>query len=322
MPEYSLTSLQQLHRGTGHISSLIPAMAFDTDKFIMEIQNRPAIWDSTDPVYMDRYKKSASWEEIVEIFGGAELDTEQKKQQGLLLLTKWRGLRSSYSRESRRQKKIMSGSVDRRSEYVYFKPLQFLQKVSSIRDTSEQNEIEDNGYIEGVKTSENQLASEPAQDKPIERKSYKKKRKPVNESDPFVVTLQKSIDTRERQQKEESDEDRMFLLSLLKTLKTVPQERKMSTKIKIMSILNEATQNYNAYSSSPRHHVENYEYSNKRVKSQEASPPILKRLSSSYDCQYSQPPLPPNDPLRTPVASPATSYMSNNSDSMVDLYNN
>lgn len=41
----------------------------------------------------------------------------------------------------------------------------------------------------------------------------------------------------------DDDEDRLFLLSMLSTLKSVPASKKMSTKIKLMTVLDEATRN-------------------------------------------------------------------------------
>lgn len=43
--------------------------------------------------------------------------------------------------------------------------------------------------------------------------------------------------------KGDDDEDRMFLLSMLSTLKRIPVSKKMSTKIKLMTVLDEATRN-------------------------------------------------------------------------------
>lgn len=48
---------------------------------------------------------------------------------------------------------------------------------------------------------------------------------------------------RSKKFKGDDDEDRMFLLSMLSTLKSIPASKKMSTKIKLMTVLDEATRN-------------------------------------------------------------------------------
>lgn len=40
-------------------------MSFDTEKIIIEIQNRPCIWDSSSNEYSDRNLKIKGWDEIV-----------------------------------------------------------------------------------------------------------------------------------------------------------------------------------------------------------------------------------------------------------------
>ncbi|CAH2000780.1 unnamed protein product [Acanthoscelides obtectus] len=109
---------------------------FDTEKFIIDIQNRPSIWDSSSADYSNRDLKKKCWEEIVDLYGGEGQTVEQKKDLGLVLQKRWKSIRSCYAREVKRQKNLKSGSgaTNRKSEYIYFKQLQFLQKVVAIRE--------------------------------------------------------------------------------------------------------------------------------------------------------------------------------------------
>lgn len=50
-------------------------MSFDTEKIIIEIQNRPCIWD-----YSDRNLKIKGWDEIVNIFKEKDEMTNQEKK--------------------------------------------------------------------------------------------------------------------------------------------------------------------------------------------------------------------------------------------------
>jgi hypothetical protein len=54
---------------------------FDTELFILEIE-RPAMWNSTLKQYSDKDVRKAVWDEIVQKFGGEELDVEEKKKLG------------------------------------------------------------------------------------------------------------------------------------------------------------------------------------------------------------------------------------------------
>lgn len=56
-------------------------MSFDTERFIVEIQNRPSLWDSATKDYSDRNLKIKCWGEIVHLFKeNAEMTIEEKKQ--------------------------------------------------------------------------------------------------------------------------------------------------------------------------------------------------------------------------------------------------
>lgn len=147
-----------------------------------------------------------------------------------MLQKRWKGIRSSYTRELKRQKHVKSGSVanNRKSEYIHFQHLTFLQNVVTIRDTPEEEE-------EVWSTEE---VGEPP------KKIMKKKSKPhiAGDDESLGRTLSNSIELIQRLERAEEDEDRMFLLSLHSTLKGLPRNRKMETKIKILTILNEASE--------------------------------------------------------------------------------
>ena len=56
--------------------------SFDTELFIMEIEQRPALWNSGIKEYSDKNIRKTLWEEIVQKFGGVEQDVEEEKQLG------------------------------------------------------------------------------------------------------------------------------------------------------------------------------------------------------------------------------------------------
>lgn len=59
-------------------------MDFDTEKFILEIKERPAIWDSKCADYADRNKKLKCWEEMINIYAKEDDTSEEKKELGKL----------------------------------------------------------------------------------------------------------------------------------------------------------------------------------------------------------------------------------------------
>jgi hypothetical protein len=52
---------------------------FDTKLFILETEERRALWYSILKEYSDKNVRKAMWEEIVQKFGGEELDVEETK---------------------------------------------------------------------------------------------------------------------------------------------------------------------------------------------------------------------------------------------------
>lgn len=158
------------------------------------------------------------------------------------LQKRWKNLRGCYIREVKRQKEIKSGSGagSRKSEYVYYKQLRFLQKVVAIRDADVKEESTDNSRNEEAQTQDTENNVEKRSRK---RKRFQTKQQSIqNETDPLVEVLNKSTEKREQHEKSEDDEDKMFLLSLLTSLKSVPPKKKMTLKINIMSLINEVMQ--------------------------------------------------------------------------------
>lgn len=150
-----------------------------------------------------------------------------------MLQKRWKSIRSCYAREVKRQKNLKSGSgaTNRKSEYIYFKQLQFLQKVVAIREEG----------VEEENSESTEVGERPKQ-------KVTNKRKLTVDDDPFVQALNNSIEQRRRETIEqglretaEVDEDRLFLLSLLSTLKNLPPQVKMATKIKMLTLLNDAS---------------------------------------------------------------------------------
>ena len=55
-------------------------MSFDTERFIVEIENRPCLWNSASKDYSDRNLKIKCWDELVIIFQEKEEMSNQEKR--------------------------------------------------------------------------------------------------------------------------------------------------------------------------------------------------------------------------------------------------
>lgn len=238
-----------------------------------------------------------------------------------MLQKRWKSIRSCYAREVKRQKNIKSGSgaTNRKSEYIYFKQLQFLQKVVAIREEGVEEE-----------NSENTEVGERPKQKVIN------KRKLTVDDDPFVQALNNSIEQRRRETTEqrlretaEVDEDRLFLLSLLSTLKNLPPQVKMATKIKMLTLLNDAsgfsgnTSEINAGGRMVSH--ENYHpgYSTQRQVLATEYPGPSYRTNTNYQKEtITNSPNSPYNSMNTMTyaSSPSDTNDSQDSEPLMDLY--
>lgn len=230
-------------------------------------------------------------------------------------------IRSCYAREVKRQKNIKSGSgaTNRKSEYIYFKQLQFLQEVVAIREEGVEEE-----------NSENTEVGERPKQKVIN------KRKLTVDDDPFVQALNNSIEQRRRETTEqrlretaEVDEDRLFLLSLLSTLKNLPPQVKMATKIKMLTLLKDAsgfsgsTSEINAGGRMVSH--ENYHpgYSTQRQVLATEYPGPSYRTNTNYQNEtITNSPNSPYNSMNTMTyaSSPSDTNDSQDSEPLMDLY--
>lgn len=122
-------------------------------------------------------------------------------------------MRTSFGRELKRQKNYGAG-IGRKSEYKHYKQLIFLTNVMNIVEKESDEEAEYVHY------DDNQIKVNSALS--IEHNN-----------------VDKLMDEDILSDREE-DEDRLFLLSLHKTLQRIPKHKKIAIKIKMLSVLNEA----------------------------------------------------------------------------------
>ncbi|XP_051171497.1 uncharacterized protein LOC127288217 isoform X2 [Leptopilina boulardi] len=233
---------------------------FDTERFISEIEKRPAIYNTNCDEYNDRTAKLAAWDEVCQVMirNWPTLSDEERIVEEKNLRGKWRNIRDYFMKELKVQNlKNLAGSAGRkRKRYTYFDQLQFL--MPSI----ENKQRRENNYVNHCKTEE----SEGEADNPVfddyemsgneagTSKDYVQavnssgnyRLLPVRYSKPMCETSIAPFDNEfqdmisnngQRSMIEEEDYDKMFLLSLLPILRQIPENKKLDVRIQMQQIL-------------------------------------------------------------------------------------
>ncbi|GBM46616.1 hypothetical protein AVEN_95610-1 [Araneus ventricosus] len=84
----------------------------NTEDFILEVERKPAIWDSRIEVYSNKIEKQNSWSDILKN-SISEFEGKPVGKQNVLVTIaqkKWKSIRSCYTRELQKKKCIKSGS--------------------------------------------------------------------------------------------------------------------------------------------------------------------------------------------------------------------
>lgn len=55
---------------------------FDTERFIIEVENRRGLWDLASNDYSNKDVKRQLWLEVVDIFGGESMEDKEKVELG------------------------------------------------------------------------------------------------------------------------------------------------------------------------------------------------------------------------------------------------
>ncbi|CAH2241388.1 uncharacterized protein LOC120626736 [Pararge aegeria] len=231
---------------------------FDTERFIEEIKNRPPIWDTNSDGYSNRELKKQSWAEVIRIFGGEDLSPTKRRFMQITLQRKWKGIRGCFTRELRRQGNVKAG-IDpgvRKSEYTHFQQMQFLRNVVTRRPGNNEHLYYEEpttppAIIKQENSNDGDNSSSKLDDDDHEdycqledAQSDFSKLEEINvefdRTDP-LRDVERLKAKKPRYDSMTDDDDLLFLLSMLKTLKRVPVKKKMATKMNIMAVLDEAT---------------------------------------------------------------------------------
>ncbi|XP_050669253.1 uncharacterized protein LOC126968331 isoform X4 [Leptidea sinapis] len=169
-----------------------------------------------------------------------ETDIVEHELPGMTLQKRWKNLRDCFTRELRRLKDVKSGSAaKRKSHYTYFNQLLFLRSVldtnaieNSLEEASQENE--------SARSSD--LETQQSASKSLRTKRKKKIPNEESDTDPLISVLHKAIATIEKT--DDSNCDRLFLLSLLDRFQNIPAVMKTKAKMEIMEIIEKYQPNY------------------------------------------------------------------------------
>ncbi|XP_063390885.1 uncharacterized protein LOC134676424 [Cydia fagiglandana] len=200
-------------------------MDFDTEGFIMEVQNRPAIWNTKCVEYNDRELRLQAWNELVDMYGGDhDMSRAERKQLGVHLRKKWRNVRDCFVKVHKAKTK---GCDDKKKiHYAHYDNLLFLAETVS------------GNTVFNVADFKNETHND--EDDPLSVVRLKKRRNidPLESGDSALNKKEKTQE-RERNMAEE-EEDRMFFLSLVKEFNKIPEYSRIQAKIDLLQVIKDA----------------------------------------------------------------------------------
>ncbi|XP_059059401.1 uncharacterized protein LOC131852701 [Achroia grisella] len=233
---------------------------YDPERLIDEVKKRPGIWDFEDLEYRAKNGRHKLWNEIVTelMQNDVKLSKSEMRELELQLQKKWKSIRDCFQ-------KYIANPNRTRKPYIYFKHLQFLLKNQSI---PENNEGEASSESDEVLKPNRATSSwrckrklkigkeedQSSEDDNEEIGNHEESREYSNDDVDVLVTSKipkinkpdefafASVDTSTKT--EPDDSDRLFLLSLLPHLKTIPEELRLNVKMELMQVLQNA--NYTA----------------------------------------------------------------------------
>ncbi|XP_076179004.1 uncharacterized protein LOC143152591 [Ptiloglossa arizonensis] len=220
---------------------------FDTETFVELVRDRPALWDVRSEEYADKIKKKECWLEIFRVMvkNFDNFSVETKERTSAKIQRKWKSLRNCFTRELTKQKSEKTGAgASNRKKYVYFDILTFLIPALTDKSTSsylltETDEDKASSVRDKDRDGETTMGKERDREKETAFPGLKRKR---NETDDFLQdfseTPKRSSKRRTQHENLPEDDDKLFLISLHKDLKSIPAERKLMAKAELIQVLN------------------------------------------------------------------------------------
>ncbi|XP_049871992.1 uncharacterized protein LOC126370913 [Pectinophora gossypiella] len=234
---------------------------YDPDRLIEEVKKRPGIWNYEDVNYRTAVTRHELWNEVVRqlLQPNVKVNKSEMRELVLQLQKKWKSIKDSFI-------KYIQNPNRTKRPYIYCKQLQFLLKNESTAQETEgavggaSSESDDGAKprkqawrstkkrLQLVKDEEQTSEDDNDTDYQEPSVSYSndegdslplkipRNSKTVDEF-AFANVDSKSVDL--------EDADKMFLLSLLPHLKSIPEELRLNAKMELLQVLRNANFNCN-----------------------------------------------------------------------------
>nr|XP_026488019.1 uncharacterized protein LOC113394804 [Vanessa tameamea] len=228
----------------------------DPEKLIKAIKTRPALYNKNDKLYHSHRKhKEKIWREICEEIHGNwnQLNQLHKIEYVREIQKRWKSLRTCFTRELALQKKenIKRESdqhVKRRKRYEYFNNLLFLMDstdgTEEARDSDDSADPLDNSYqpeeiiydygesSSDVKNIQRMKIENPSEQQYPQTQIVYERSNTLEEK---IIDMLKDI------KKDEDDEDRQFMLSLVPSFRKLNAKQKLTARIEMLKVLQSIT---------------------------------------------------------------------------------
>ncbi|XP_050551842.1 transcription factor Adf-1-like [Spodoptera frugiperda] len=238
-----------------------------SQKIIMEVQKRPALYDTT--LRHDRKTKDTLWEEVYQhVFSNwGTLSKAEKIQKGHKVQKRWKNMRDSFANELSMQRRKSGHGVIKKRKYVHFDSMMFL--VPSLRkketSTNTESSSQDNPGIESSETqninkrhskdlsetnsnrtsfkkasrsskmqSDDEADEQPLQSSTLTYKEVSKSQRDIEDVQSMPNVLNTETNT------SEYDEDINFSQMIVPMLRKLDDDQKHFAKVGILNILQKA----------------------------------------------------------------------------------
>ncbi|GFV17684.1 uncharacterized protein TNCV_4407191 [Trichonephila clavipes] len=207
----------------------------DVESLLMKVKENPAIYDVYQRNHSNRNYISSVWRKI-----GEELNIpgDQVKE-------KWHQLRSNYMRAKRVERCKTGSGTKPRTTWPYYKMMSFLDPILELKETSGNINCKTSHEIHSFSNNQHEIESMledstsavmlHTEESIVKSETSKRKRHPTDDSDQEFLAEPKKINSTS----EENDADRMFLLSLLPSMKQLSPMDNIDFKLYVIQFLKE-----------------------------------------------------------------------------------
>ncbi|KAF9414149.1 hypothetical protein HW555_007849 [Spodoptera exigua] len=235
-------------------------LGIDTEALILAVKKRPALYNKNDPYYYNNKKhKSKMWFDVCkEVFAAWDnFNPQTKVEQGHELQKRWKSLRTCFTRELSLQKREQAepSKKRKRKRYEYFDMMSFLLETGGDDEEGPSNTVKDSDEsssdpLESIKNEpaiyEASLQTDNSAHFEVETEipaqagtttaSYLR---PVYDRSENLED--KILDMLKEIKKDEEDEDRQFMLSLVPSFRKLKAKQKFEARIEILRVLKDIT---------------------------------------------------------------------------------